>query len=248
MTSGSGGKWVAGVDGCPGGWVIVLVENESMQEASVRLVQSFQDVLGLDPAPQMIAVDIPIGLPERGGRGGRRSDIEARSRLGARQSAVFAVPARAAVMEDDYGRACTVALENSDPPLKVSKQTFNLFPKIREVDRAMSPKLQERIVECHPELAFWALNGEQPLAEPKKVKSKLFEPGLEFRRALLMAAGFNKHFVSQNPFPKRLCGPDDLLDAAACAWSAWRIFRGQGQRFPEEPEQDGMGLRMEIWC
>ena len=42
-------------------------------------------------------------------------------------------------------------------------------------------------------------------------------------------------------------GPDDLLDAMACSWSAARILRGEGRRFPETPEIDEKGLRMEIW-
>lgn len=239
---------VAGVDGCPAGWVVVMRTLDDPGQADMQLVATFAEVLALVPPPALIAIDIPIGLPEQGGRGGRRCDIAARANLGARQSSVFAVPARAAVMETDYRRACDVAFENSDPPLKVSKQTFNLFPKIREVDTLMTPALQERVVECHPELAFWALNGAQPLDEPKKVKSRPYGPGLALRRKLLAAAGYSRSFVEACPFRVKDCGADDVLDAMVCAWSAARIVRGKGRRFPAEPDTNVAGLRMEIWC
>ena len=47
--------------------------------------------------------------------------------------------------------------------------------------------------------------------------------------------------------PRRLAGPDDLLDAAACALAAERMLAGQGCRLPDEPAEDSRGLRMEIW-
>ena len=240
--------WVAGVDGCPGGWLVVLRRLADAQAASARLLARFADVLALSEQPAIIAVDMPIGLAERTVIGGRPADIEARARLGARQSAVFAVPSRAAVMQTDYRQACDVAFATSDPPRMVSKQCFHLFPKIREIDALMTPQLQARVLECHPELGFWALNGCRPLSEPKKVKSRPHEPGLEQRRQLLQAAGFDRQFLlDRGAFKRADVGPDDLLDAAACAASAARIARGHGHRFPENPPHDPLGLRMEIW-
>jgi predicted RNase H-like nuclease len=238
---------VAGVDGCRGGWVVVSRPVDDPGAAEVRLMKSFAEVLALRPAPEIIAVDIPIGLPERGRPGGRACDREARARLGGRQSSVFAVPARAAVMCEDYSKACNVAMDTSDPPKKVSKQTFHLFPKIREVDALMSPELQEHVLEVHPEVAFWALNGEAALTEPKKVKSRAYPPGLALRRGLLANAGYAPELLNSRAFRASEAGPDDLLDAAVNSWSASRIARGGGHRFPREPERDSKGLRMEIW-
>lgn len=241
-------RWVAGVDGCPGGWLAVLKSVDEPTKVRWRILDGFAAVLALREQPALIAVDIPIGLADRAGVGGRACDVEARARLGQRQSSVFAVPARSAVLCPDYREACAVALRHSDPPRKVSKQTFNLFPKIREVDALMSSHLQARVIECHPELAFWALNGCRPLEEPKKVKSRPYAPGLALRRGLLSAAGFPITFLELRDVPATLAGPDDLLDAAACAWSAGRIAQGYGQRFPARPECDAKGLRMEVWC
>ncbi|MDX2290330.1 MAG: DUF429 domain-containing protein [Hyphomicrobiaceae bacterium] len=238
---------VAGVDGCRGGWIVALRPLAAPERAEVRMVPTFADVLAIRPEPEVIAVDMPIGLPQAGSLGGRPCDVAARAGLGGRQSAVFAVPARAAVMCVDYGEACRVALVNSQPPRKVSKQTFNLFAKIREVDALLTPELQTRIVECHPEVAFWALNGRRELTTPKKVKSKPFEPGLAQRRALLAAAGYDRALLDACPFRVSVAGPDDLLDAFACSWTAARIVRNEAICFPAAPDCDARGLRMEIW-
>lgn len=239
--------WVAGVDGCRGGWIVVL-HAPARGQARMCVVPHFSDVLALPEAPRCIAVDMPIGLPERVARGGRAADVTARAGLGRRQSSVFAVPSRAAVMLEDYREACAVALRTSDPPRKVSKQTFNLFAKIREVDRLMSPALQDRVVECHPEAAFVAMNGGVPLDEPKKVKSRPWEPGLALRRGLLKARGFPRDLLATTGLPAGIAGADDLLDACACAWTAQRVLAGTARRFPEEPPRDARGLRQEIWA
>ena len=95
-------EWIAGVDGCPAGWIVVLRRLDDAGSARALLVATFADVLALDPAPIVIGVDMPIGLPERGGMGGRRAEVEARANLGKRRSSVFTVPSRAAVMETEY--------------------------------------------------------------------------------------------------------------------------------------------------
>ena len=238
---------VAGVDGCPAGWIAVIHPDGLPHDAELKLFPTFEGLLTHQPALQTIAIDIPIGLPEIATTGGRTADRLARANLGARQSAVFAVPSRAAVFCQDYAEACNVALRTSAPARKVSKQTFHLFPKIREVDNLLSPELQDRVFECHPELAFWALNGERPLGLAKKVKSRPYEPGLEYRRNLLQSVGYGDNILKSNNFPKSKIGPDDILDACVAAWSAGRIRAGKARRFPTEPELDGHGLRMEIW-
>ncbi len=234
--------WVAGVDGCRGGWIVVLRPAGDPAKALVRLVPQFRDVLELPEAPIMIAIDIPIGLPDISGLGGRRCDIEARRPLGARKSSVFAVPARAAVAELDYGAACRAAQRHSDPPRKISKQTFNLFAKIREVDALMTPALQDRVRECHPELVFWRLNGQRPLELPKKVND-----GLALRRRLLVQAGYPNAIFSRQSIPKSAAGADDVIDAFANATAAADMVLGTAHRVPDTPLCDGRGLRMEIW-
>lgn len=240
-------EWVAGVDGCRGGWVVVLYPHGHPELAELLLAESFADVLALQVAPAAIAIDIPIGLPEQTGRGGRDADVQARAVLGQRQSAIFAVPARPAVMCLDYREACAAAVKTSDPPKKVSKQAFNIFAKIREVDALMSPQLQERVREVHPEVAFWALNGQRALETPKKIKSRPNPEGLAQRRQLLAAAGYEPGFLERKHLPAAVAGPDDILDATVNAWTAGRLLDGTAIRFPPTPKLDRKGLRIEIW-
>src|SRR5437899_5876799 len=162
-------SWLAGVDGCPAGWIVVFARAD-LSEVRVRLVARFVDVANAAEAPAVITIDIPIGLPERAGCGGRAAENAVRPLLGARQSSVFSVPSRAAIVARDYREACRIALATSEPPRKVSKQLFMLAPKIREVDAALRADvtLSQRVFEVHPEVAFWRLNGDVALSEPKK--------------------------------------------------------------------------------
>jgi predicted RNase H-like nuclease len=240
-------EWLAGVDGCPAGWVVALVRRDG-DAARVRIVPRFADVLAAPERPAVIAVDMPIGLPERAGEGGRAAERIVRPLLGARQSSVFSVPSRAAVYADDYAAACRIAFETSDPPRKVSKQLFMIAPKIREVDECLRADADaaRRVFEVHPEVAFWRLNGERALTEPKKIKGRCYEPGLALRRGLLIGAGLPAEVAES--VPPRGAGPDDLIDALACAAIARRIAAGAIRPFPDPPERDAFGLPMAIWA
>jgi predicted RNase H-like nuclease len=239
--------WLAGVDGCAGGWIAAFVHPEG-GEVSVRIVPRFTDVLSAPKRPEIVAVDMPVGLPERVGIGGRAAENCVRPLLGARQSSVFSVPSRAAIYAADYGEACRIAAATSDPPRKVSKQLFNIALKIREVDECLRADADAatRVFEVHPELAFWRLNGGRALTEPKKVKSRPYEPGLVLRRSLLIAAGLPEDAVNASP-PKGAAA-DDLLDALACAAIARRIHAGTAEPFPNPPPRDAFGLAMAIWA
>ncbi|MBD8877330.1 DUF429 domain-containing protein [Roseibium polysiphoniae] len=237
---------VAGADGCKAGWVAVSSGLEGEGPHQLQVFENFPALLAHQPEFATVAVDMPIGLPDHIGPRGRGSEQAVRQHLGQRQSSVFAVPSRAAVYMADYLEACTVAQETSDPPKKVSKQCFYLFPKIREIDAVMTVDLEERIFEVHPELAFWRLNGEAPMSLPKKIKSRPNGPGLDQRRDLLVSHGFDKTFLDQAP--PRGVGRDDLLDAAANCLIASRIAGGTAEPFPADYCRDGKGLRMAIWA
>jgi predicted RNase H-like nuclease len=234
---------LAGVDGCPGGWIAAFARGD---EVRLEVVPRFADVLANHPA--VIAVDMPIGLPERTGLGGRAAENAVRPLLGARQSSVFSVPSRAAIYTATYAEACAVALATSDPQRKMSKQLFNIAPKIREVDAALraDASLVPHVFEVHPEVAFWRMNGGRALDQPKKVKSRCHERGLALRRSLLVGAGSPADVV--NATPPKGAGPDDLLDALACAAVARRLRDGIARPFPDPPERDSYGLPMAIWA
>jgi predicted RNase H-like nuclease len=247
MSKNEDGTWLAGVDGCAAGWLVAFVR-PARDEVRLRLVPRFADVLAAPEAPALVAVDIPIGLPERAGLGGRAAENAVRPLLGGRQSSVFSVPSRAAVYTDDYRLACRRALETSEPPRMMSKQLFHITAKIREVDAVLRADgaAATRVFEVHPEVAFWRLNGGRALVEPKKVKSRVYEPGLELRRQLLAAAGLPMSVLTSSAI--KGAGADDVLDALACASVARRIHAGLAQPFPNPPPRDAFGLPMAIWA
>jgi predicted RNase H-like nuclease len=228
---------VIGVDGCRGGWIAVRWGDG----LSHHFCRSFSEVLALDA--MVIAADMPIGFPKQSGRVAER---EVRGLLGERQSSVFSVPSRAAVMCTEYRAACDINLRHSNPPKKIAKQIFHIFPKMREIDALMTPQLQARVFEVHPELAFWAMNGKASLCLPKKMGGRPHEPGLALRRELLSRNGFPLASLPAATYRAADVGADDLIDACACAWSARRISQGVALRFPPSPPVDARGLRMEI--
>jgi len=69
---------VAGVDGCPKGWIAIVLEDGRFARA--ELARTFADLLIHLTDAQVIAVDIPIGLPD--GSEPRAADVEAKKRLG----------------------------------------------------------------------------------------------------------------------------------------------------------------------
>jgi predicted RNase H-like nuclease len=228
---------VAGVDGAPGGWIAVLWG----KTLDHHYCKSFAEVLDLKA--DVIAVDMPIGLPAIASR---RAEGEVRKLLGARRPSVFSIPCRAAVMEQDYRAACAVNLERSHPPRKFAKQAFNLFPKVREIDNLMTPDLQMRVHETHPELAFCVMNGKRPVPLAKKARNGGDKPGLDLRKTLLAANGFPIVDLPPATYLRKQVGEDDLIDACACAWVARRILKRENLVFPQSPEFDEMGLRMSI--
>ncbi len=194
--------WLAGVDGCKGGWVAAIASDDGRDAPLIRVVPRFADLFARGVVPELVAVDMPIGLPDRVTGSGRGPEQAVRALLGARQSSVFSIPARRAVEATDYWEACTLALAASDPPRKVSKQGFHLFPKIREIDGLLrsEPDLREHVFEIHPELAFRTMRG-APLLHPKKIKGAINPEGMTERRSLLIAAGIPAETAGFRPPP-----------------------------------------------
>jgi predicted RNase H-like nuclease len=226
---------ILGVDGCRGGWCAVPVESgPRIAVGDPFVVASFVDLIKLEPA--VIAVDMPIGVPDSGYR---VCDLEARSRLGRAWPRVFMTPVRAALEASEYREACLANQRVSGR--QISRQCFGILPKIREVDDGMTPERQGRVFEAHPELAFAALNGGQAVLESKKG-----ETGRALRWRLLRSA-FRGLPEAPTAFRPLGCAVDDYIDALAVAWTGICISRGTAHRIPEAPATDAKGLRMEIW-
>lgn len=239
--------WLAGVDGCRDGWIAAFLRPDGT-DVRLRLVPHFADIFADPESPAIVAVDIPIGLPERAGVGGRAAENQIRPLLGTQKSSVFSVCSRAAMYAGNYDESRRIARATSDPSRSMTKQLFCIVPKIREVDDVLrrNPSLVDLVFEIHPEVAFWQLNGQHPLNEPKKKKRRPNAPGLALRKRLLVDSGIPPSSVEQKP--PRGAGPDDWLDALACAAIARRIFSCIARPFPDPPPLDQHGLRMAIWA
>ena len=190
----------------------------------------------LDTDASHIGVDMPIGFPSDTPRS---CETMARQYIGPRRSSVFPVPCRDAVMTDDYRKACEINARILGR--KFPKQAFMLFPKMREIDAAITPQTQSRVFEVHPEVAFCAMNNGRALQHSKKTAH-----GADLRRALLIAGGFPLARLQHPHWKTSQVANDDILDACACAWSARRIATGDHMAFPAIPEFDARGLRMQI--
>jgi predicted RNase H-like nuclease len=257
MSGISNSVWLAGVDGCPGGWVVVFARPAGIV-APARVVETFAEIAMGPENPAVIAIDVPIGLPDRSPPKGRLPESAVRPLLGDRKSSVFRIPSRPALdasiasePADDrerFLRACEIARETSDDHKAFAKQGFYILDKVAEVDRFLRSNRNyvPSVYETHPELGFWRLNGDQPLSDPKKVKSRCHEPGLALRRKLLISEGLPPAIVNA-PAPEG-AGPDDLLDALVCVAIARRIHAGKAKSFPERFECDSYGLPMAIWA
>jgi predicted RNase H-like nuclease len=249
---------VAGVDGCKAGWVAVCRAPD--EQTVVKVFPTFADLVAALSSDAAIAVDMPIGLPAFSSRGGRGPEALVRPLLGQRQSSVFSIPSRAALYArtdrfttldawyEAHRVASVVARATSSPPRGVSIQAFGIFSKIRELDALLiaRPELRTRVIESHPEVAFWQLNGRRAMELPKKVKGRVNAPGMEERKALLARHGLARGFLDQAP--PRGAAEDDFLDAAAVMLVAARFARGEAICFPDPPGMDDHGLPVTIWA
>ncbi len=226
-----------GVDGCRGGWVMAFRVDGEIQFEMRADLPSVNDALALNAS---VMIDMPIGLLSEGGT--RHCDALARAQLRPyRSSSVFGVPAREVVRCTDYAEANALSRTLSGKGL--SKQSFYLFPKIRELDSWLSqPKRKGMWHECHPEVAFACLNGGVALKESKKT-----EAGRAARLMLLRELGNVENALGRGlaTYPRKEVLPDDFIDALVCLLTAERA-PDRRTVLPHVGPSDDNGLRMEI--
>ena len=233
---------IAGVDGCKAGWIAVIVFPEAFEKAEVKMFARFAELISQLATRSVIAIDMPIGLPERTKKGGREADWAAREFLRPHQARIFPVPSRQAVYAYAKGftEVSAIARKTSDPARAPSIQLFGILRPIQEIDAILRqyPALRDQIFEVHPEVSFKVMNSNEPLPSKKN------ERGMRLRQYLLNNEGFAKAFLDRPP--PRGAGRDDFYDACACAWSARRILRGKARIFPRNPHLDGEGIEQAI--
>lgn len=230
---------VAGLDGTKNGWVCVIFDGQTVsgfgvadiREALRRLVDATH-----------IAIDMPIGFRDVAERGGRACERLARARMPGRTSSVFSSPCRAALEQSDYRAASAVNRTSCEGGVGLSKQSHAIFPKMREVDAAMTSGLQDRVFEVHPEVSFTEL----ARAQNTTIRFGKKTLGGQVQRIQLLEANGLRVASLLDRRRDFGAGADDVLDAAVAAWTAHRRRLGQAYCLPGDPPVDARGLRMEI--
>lgn len=195
-------------------------------------------------------VDMPVGLLPVKNRPDihtiqRNCDMKARKILGKKHSSIFTPPCRQVLYEKNYDTAS--ATNYSITGKKISRQSWNIVPRIKEVDEYLHKHRQAEsfILESHPEIAFQKLNLHIPLQYSKKSTE-----GIQERLAILSKyMPEAKTIFMQAASDKTLRGKvrkDDIVDALVLCVLNYQ----QGSNLcniTDEDQEDEMGLRMGIW-
>ena len=174
---------------------------------------------------------MPIGLP---GVWPRTADVLAKRYVGPRQNSVFMTPPRPCLGASDIDAARRLCVDLTGQSF--SAQAWALRDKVLEADRVASA--DPRVREVHPEVTFRTMAG-APLRHPKSNWA-----GLVMRRRLLSDHGI---VLPDDIGPGEAAGFDDVLDAAAAAWSATRIASGTAGSLPDDPQVGPDGHTPAIW-
>ncbi len=224
-----------GVDACKTGWVGIALGDHAPVPYFATHIDELLAAADGDGRIEVVGIDMPIGLPDHGVR---QADVLARLEIGGRRSSVFMTPVRAALHADTHAHA--VEINRRATGHGVSIQAFALKSRVLEVD-AWVRQARRRVVEVHPEVCFARLAGGRHLRSAKSTWA-----GAETRRQLLSAAGIN--LTGDLGAAGAAARVDDILDAAAVAWTARRVARGQAESLPDPPQTFSDGLPCAIWA
>jgi predicted RNase H-like nuclease len=201
-----------GVDACSSGWFAGIVTDGAL---TTERHDEFAGLWESHGDAARIVVDIPIGLPESGRRA---CDEQATATLGSRGSSVFYTPCRAVLDAEGYDEANELNRERTGYGL--SRQTWNILPKVRAVEEfltAVDPP-DGVVLEGHPELAFYAFDDGTPMAHSKR-SAEGRERRLELLEAVLDGAAETYEAALETHYRKDVAR-DDVLDALVLAATA----------------------------
>lgn len=215
-----------GVDVAKGGWVGALLEASGHGTPQMFVADSISDLLSHVGAVAVVAIDIPIGLPDESVR---EADAQTRAFVGPKASSVFTTPVREAIYASTYAGANQINREVLGKG--ISQQAYGLRRRIMEIDAWVRQDLDFTLVEVHPEASFTELAG-APLLSRKRTGE-----GAQERREVLASAG-----VYVPGSPPRGAAPDDMIDACIAAWTAHRYKIGTARSLPEQPQTFSDGL------
>lgn len=214
---------VIGIDGWKGRWVGIVLQDGQYSGSEV-----FDELTELKSRHefQAVGIDVPIGLAQLPGR---EADGMARKKIGKRGSSVFNSPPHFCLDESwtEYRKANAECRRRCHGQ-GISAHGFALMKNIRQAERAR--KLDSRIHEVHPEVSFCEMNGGSALGFNKKTWN-----GRAERVSLLKNQEIELPELLPDAFG--MVPTDDVLDAAAAAWTAHRIALGEADALPDRTRQ-----------
>lgn len=225
---------VLGVDACKAGWVGIALGQSGPTAYVQPTIAALVDAVVRTQPLDVVAVDMPIGLPDRGRRA---ADVLAKAAIGPLRSSVFLTPVRPALEAPDHPTA--VAVNRGLAGEGISIQAYGLRHKLFEVER-YARSTEQRVIEVHPEVCFAQMKG-RPLTSRKSTWA-----GAEDRRRLLAEHGIA--LAGDLGLAGTSVGVDDVLDAAAAAWTAHRYATGWAVSLPDPPEVFRDGWPSAIWA
>jgi predicted RNase H-like nuclease len=231
-----------GIDSYPAGWLVASMSRD--MDCKFSVMTDIRELHKYLPQAELILIDIPIGLPLNKDRD---CDRLARRILKHRASSVFAAPVRKVLQAMDYKEACRINQRILGK--KISIQTWNILPKIKEVDHFLStlePNRRFIIRESFPELGFWALFAGRIMQHRKKT-----EPGFMERVEVLESywpGATSSIEEALQTFPRKQVSNDDIVDALILALNA-ACGADSLMSIPDLPPRDEHDLPMEmVFC
>lgn len=232
-----------GIDGARHSQWVLAISDGSGEPVRFELTGDLSNIFGsAERGEAFVVIDMPIGiLAGAAAAAGRVCDAQARKAVGPqRASSVFTPPAREALGAATQREAS--ACNRIACGRGLSCQAFGILARIESIDALMTPALQRRVREGHPEVTFAQLKGAF-IQYPKKTRE-----GREERLALLELAGAKFDVDAERlRLGRSLVSRDDIIDAAAMLVSASRA-RDEEAKVLGNSQRDVRGLLMQMWA
>ena len=226
---------LAGVEPCPGGWLVAPgnLQGITVAPQPAYVLTSLADVLDYRPSFSVVALHAPVGLVEAPDER-RLCDTTARDLLGIRAGAAVPAPSRLLLEVRTFAEAKEI-----DPSLDIVR--WRSLPKASEAIREVQSWRQRAVWEVNPELAFRQMNDGDVL----RYSRRSIHGRRERQQLLELKLPGTERVLQERPKGVREA---KLLDALADLWTARRILARAITRLADPPAWDDSGVRMDIVC
>ncbi|WP_215142317.1 DUF429 domain-containing protein [Exiguobacterium qingdaonense] len=187
-----------GIDGARGGWVRITYDSISL---CLTISETLEELL-IEDAMHFVDMPKELGTVDEPSR---ECDAWMRSRLKERKSSIFTPPIQEVMYEATYEEANEKSRELIGKG--ISKQAWNLVPRIREFQQITA----DNVYESHPEVCFSVMMGQEATHRKKTIE------GQDERIELL------RKYSLSSPWKWKMSNVqvDDIIDACILAVAAY---------------------------